>query len=169
MSSIKVLLVIADEKYRQEIGGIFAATSDIVVVGQVNGVSEAINLKPKNQPQVLMFDICSLHPRELNAVFQQVHSVFPNIKVIILHKSDSKNLILEAFRHGAVGHIPRGNDSPEEIISAVKVVSRGEVILDARVAGSILDEIVRKRLQESQPPIDFTGELEVGKKSRSRR
>ena len=81
---------------------------------------------------------------------------FPQIKIILVHKVSQEDLILEAFRQGVVGHIPRGNDSPEEIINAVRAAIRGEVILSSSIAGTILDEILREQQKISSEKITPT-------------
>ena len=51
--------------------------------------------------------------------------------------------MLNAFRRGIMGHLMKNETEPDKIVAAIRAVYRGDVVLSPKIAGSILDVIVR--------------------------
>src|SRR5690606_39394696 len=69
-------------------------------------------------------------------------------KVIILTTFDRDDYLFAALRAGASGFLLK-NASPEDLISAVRVVARGDALLSPEVTRRVLAEFTRE--QQRQP------------------
>lgn len=152
MHPIQVLTVDDDDLLRQEVCAWLEAAEDITIVGAVKDPRQGINLIQETLPDVLLLGIGSLGASSLQAILTQVRSRVPRLKIIVLHEDGQQDLVLEAFKEGAMGHLVKGTVRPNELVEAVRAVERGNVVLSSRIAGSILDEIMRRRLQERPAP-----------------
>ena len=141
MSSIKVLIVDNDDLFWQGATEILASAQDISIVGQIDDAFEAINLIRRVHPKVVLLGLGA--SKNLKWLIQEMNSASPQIKIIVIHKESQEYLVLDAFRQGAVGHLPRETIHPDGIAAAIRTVNRGDVVLQPNIAGSIMDEIIR--------------------------
>lgn len=145
MIPIKVLIVSNDDLFRQGLDALFETTKDITVAGKAGDIRAAIGLLDGIQPDIVLLDAgapCAGRPQTAVA---QILEPFPQVKIIVLHEEGQEHLVLDALKGGAMGHLVKEQTRPDEIVAAIRAVNRGEVILSSHIAGSMLDEVVRKR------------------------
>jgi DNA-binding NarL/FixJ family response regulator len=152
MQPIQVLIVDDDDLLRQEMCAWLESAKDIMIVGAAKDHRQGMSLIRETQPDVLLLGIDSLGANNFPAILTQIQSRFPRLKILVLHEDGQQDLVLEAFKAGAMGHLVKGTVRPDELAEAIRTVHRGEVVLSSRLAGSILDKVTRKRLQESPAP-----------------
>ncbi|MFL7792146.1 MAG: hypothetical protein AB8I69_08405, partial [Anaerolineae bacterium] len=75
----------------------------------------------------------------------QLRTLSPRTKLIVVHARDQEPLVLDAFKNGALGHLLRREIRPDDIIAAVRAVSRGEAVISSGIAGRILDQVIQER------------------------
>jgi DNA-binding NarL/FixJ family response regulator len=149
MPPIQVLIVDDDDRFRQTIDAWPEFPEDVTVVGVTSGQQQVVSLIHEARPDLLLLGTGSLDTDSFTANLAQVHRRFPGLKIIVLHEAGQQDLVLEAFRVGAVGHLVKGTVQPDEVVEAIRAVERGDVVLNPRIAGSMVDEIVQRRLQEN--------------------
>lgn len=140
---IKVFIVDDDDLLRQRTRAWLESADGITVVGEAKDGQQAIALIGEARPDVILLDISTRPASNLQAV-GQICKLFPHTKVIALNEDGQEELVLEAFRKGALGHLVKGK-AQSEIVEAIRAVDRGKAILSPGVAGCILDEVVQKR------------------------
>jgi DNA-binding NarL/FixJ family response regulator len=142
---IKVLLVNDKDLVSQNQGGLLEGTGDITVVGQANDGWEAAEMIRQYHPNVILLSIGSLCTGELKAITRKILSASPRVKIIVVHRNNQKHLALEALRNGAMGHLGQEKVTPSELVSTIRKVNRGEVVLSPGMAGAILDEVIGRQ------------------------
>jgi DNA-binding NarL/FixJ family response regulator len=146
MSSIKVVVVSDDDLFRQKVDALLEFSKNVTVVGEARNEGAALGLIDRTQPDVVLLDISPLCAAHSQTAVARILTPFPRVKIIVFHGDGQERLVLDALKAGAWGHLARQQARPDEIVAAIRAVKRGDVVLSARVAGSMLDELVRRRL-----------------------
>ena len=144
---IKVFIV-DDDLLRQRMRALLEGADGITVVCEAKDGQQAIALIREARPDVILMDISTRPASNLQAV-GQICELFPHTKVIVLNETGQEQLVLDAFRKGALGHLLKGKAQPAEIVEAIRAVNRGKAILSPGVAGCILDEVVQEQQRKA--------------------
>ena len=96
-----------------------------------NGI-EAISLCKEHTPDVLLMDIRMPLKNGVDATLE-IKELFPNIKIIILTTFNDNDYIFDSLKNGASGYLLKDAD-PDEIISAVKSVYKGNMLIHPEIA-----------------------------------
>jgi len=144
MIQIKVSIVDDDDLFRQRTRALLESADGIAVVGEAKDGQQAIALIRQTRPDVILLTVGTRHASNLQTVVQ-IGELFPHTRIIVLNDDGQEQLVLEAFREGALGHLVKGKARPAEIVQAVRAVSRGEAILSPGVAGCMLDEVIQRQ------------------------
>jgi DNA-binding NarL/FixJ family response regulator len=137
---IRLLIVARSASDRQALRAWVADATDIAVVGEAQGESEALALGAEQPPDVVLFSAEHLGPRELWVV-DHLNTRFPQSGIVVLSHHDDEHLVVEAFREGARGCLLWEQSQPAELIEAIRIVARGGALLTPEIAGRILDEL----------------------------
>jgi DNA-binding NarL/FixJ family response regulator len=145
---IKVFIMDDDGLFRQRTRALLEGADGITVVGEAKDGQQAIALIGETRPDVILMDISTRPASNLQAVVQ-ICELFPHTKVIVLNEDGQEELVLEAFRKGALGHLVKGKAQPDEIVEAIRAVNRGKAVLSPGVAGRMLDEVVQEQQRKA--------------------
>jgi len=135
-------VVIADDHHlvRQGIRALLEKTEDVAVVAEAADGQEAVELVERLLPDVLVIDIAMPQLNGIEAV-GRVCSARVKTQVVILSMYSDDTLVRRALRNGAKGYVLKRALS-EELLPAVRAVSRGDTYLSPEVAGPILTPLV---------------------------
>jgi DNA-binding NarL/FixJ family response regulator len=138
-----VLIVGDDDVLCHEMRQALESKAGVIYVGQARDGKRAIDLLHHVQrealPGVVLLDIAN----NLQTV-AQMRALFPRTQVIVLNDDGQEELVLQALREGALGHLVKDKAGPDDIVQAVRAVSRGEAIFSPDIAGRMLDKVTRK-------------------------
>jgi DNA-binding NarL/FixJ family response regulator len=144
---IKVFIV-DDDSFRQRTRALLEGADGITVVGEAKDGQQAIALIGETRPDVILMDISTRPASNLQTVVQ-ICELFPDTKVVVLNEDGQEQLVLEAFRKGALGHLVKGKAQPTEIVEAIRAVDRGQAVLSPGIAGCILDEVAQEQQRKA--------------------
>jgi len=130
-----------------------AAGFDVVAVA-ADG-DQAIARFPAARPNVVVLDLQIPGPNGVE-VTAQVLRDDPSARVLILSASGEQDDVLEAVKAGATGYLVK-SASVDELVDAVRRVSRGDSVFTPGLAGLVLGEF--RRL--SEPTSDIVGNPEL--------
>lgn len=156
MSVIRVLVADDHPVVRAGIAGLFAAESDIDVVGQAADGHEAVRLAVDLRPDLVLMDLRmpGLDGVEATAA---IIAAEPAIRVLVLTTYETDEHIVGAIEAGASGYLVKAAPH-DELLAGVRSVAAGETVL----APSIAARLVRRVRTESATPVSLSPrELDV--------
>ena len=141
MDKIKVLLVDDHVLFVESLRTVIdKRTRDIAVLGiAVNG-EDAIRMTAELSPDIILMDIRmpGMSGVECTRIIKER---FPGVQIMMLTTFDDDEYILQALGHGAVGYLLKDSD-PSFLISAIRSVHRGGVLIAPQVAKKLLVRLV---------------------------
>ena len=135
----RVLLADDHEIVRQGIRGLLEKAGHEVVGEAANG-REALKLARTLSPDIAILDISMPLLNGLDAA-HEIRRVAPETKTILLTMYTDKGYVLQALRAGARGYVLK-TQAAEDLIRAIREISRGEVYLSPGVAMSVVDAVL---------------------------
>ena len=138
---IRVLL--ADDQALVRAGFRFIAGSapDIEVVGEAADGAAAVDLARSLRAEVVLMDIRMPGTDGLEATRQiAADPELSGVRVIILTTFEADEYVFEAIRAGASGFLVKDTE-PEDLISAIRVVARGDALLSPSVTRTLISSI----------------------------
>jgi DNA-binding NarL/FixJ family response regulator len=155
----KIRIVLADDHsvVRQGFRRILEAQSDMEIVGEASNGREALEQAALLTPDVVVMDVAM---PELNGIeaTRRMKEATPHSRVLALSMHKDSVYVREILRAGARGYLLK-DAVDEDLIAAVRAVSRGEGYLSPGVADAVLTDY----RQHVTDPIDLltTREREV--------
>jgi DNA-binding NarL/FixJ family response regulator len=127
-------------------------TLDIEVCGGAGSANEAFRQIEELSPDTAVIDISLEDAHGLDLV-QNLQSQCPDVKSIVYSMYDEKIYAERAIKAGASGYLMK-DKPPEELIEAIRVVTKGEVFLSRKMASSILNKVARGESAAPSFPIE---------------
>jgi EAL domain-containing protein (putative c-di-GMP-specific phosphodiesterase class I)/DNA-binding NarL/FixJ family response regulator len=138
-SAITVLIADDDASLRRTLERMLTREEGIVVVGTAGDAEGAIAAAAETRPQVALVDVHM--PGGGEAAVRGILAASPETHVVVLSGSTDAGSTQAVLGAGAGSYIVKGG-SPEDVIAAVTRAARGESILAAEVASSVMGELV---------------------------
>ena len=155
MERIRVMLVDDHALFRKGVASLLAACPDIEVVGEADNGAEALPKVADLRPDLILMDIQMPEVDGLEAT-RRIKAEHPYVKIVMLTVAEEDRSLFEAIKAGAQGYLVKKMD-PEEFLSMIRGVSRGEAPLSRTVASKILTEFSRR--VQGPPPEDPAAKL----------
>jgi DNA-binding NarL/FixJ family response regulator len=147
-----IRLILAEDHLmvRKGIAALLAKEPEMKIVGEAADGFEAAEMTEKLQPDVLLLDL-SLPRLSGLSVIRRL-ALGPNSKTRILAltmHSDDLN-VREALASGAQGYVLK-ESSPEELVTAVKTVVKGEPFVTPKLRRTVMDAVLRPKFSQTDP------------------
>lgn len=136
MSKVKVMIADDHALVREGIIAILGRSDDIVVAGEASDGKEAIKMAGVLKPEIILMDIAMPGLGGLEATVE-IKKKHPHIKIIVLTQYEDKEYITRFLKAGVSGYVIKkavGND----LISAIKAVSKGELYLHSSITSEVI-------------------------------
>jgi DNA-binding NarL/FixJ family response regulator len=144
----RVLIVENQTLFGKGLSALLAADPDIEVIGDLQSIADLV---PSRQPpDVVVLDLDN-HEGSISQAAALVRSVYAMAHLCVIAQALTSGDIERCLDAGVEGLVVK-DALPVEFIRATKMVSRGEIYVDPRVAGAIL----RRRLPPDIPPNELT-------------
>ncbi|MCW2852581.1 MAG: response regulator receiver [Nocardioides sp.] len=134
--SIRIVLVDDHAVVRTGLAQLLDGSEGIEVVGAAATGAEAVVVVRDTRPDVVLMDLQMPEMDGVDAT-RRLLAETPGTQVLVLTSYSDAERIVAALDAGAVGYLLKDAD-PEEIISGVRAVSRGESPLHPRAARTLL-------------------------------
>lgn len=132
----RVVVVDDQELVREGFALILDAQDDLTVVGAAADGIEALQVCRAQRPDVVLLDLRMPRLDGLT-VLPRLRAEVPDARVLVLTTFADDEYVVRALRAGASGFLLK--DSPRSsLVTAVRSVAAGEVVLDASVAGPLV-------------------------------
>ena len=141
MDKIRVLLVDDHLLFVESLRTVIDRRArDIAVLGIALNGEDAIRMSAELAPDIILMDIRmpGMSGVECTRVIKERS---PGVQIMMLTTFDDDEYILQALGHGAVGYLLKDSD-PSFLISAIRSVHRGGVLIAPQVAKKLLVKLV---------------------------
>lgn len=136
MEPIHVLIADDHPLYREGVRKMLSVASDIEIVGEAASGEDAIDRALSLQPDVILMDLKMPGVNGIDAT-RRILYASPRIGVLVLTMFETDETVFAAMRAGARGYVLKDADQ-EEVLRAVKAVSRGEAIFSPAIAERLI-------------------------------
>lgn len=139
MSNIRVLLVDDHAILREGIRYLLSASGEVDVIGEAADGVEALEMVDRLLPDAVLMDIAMPRMNGIEAT-TELKRRHPNLPVLILSMYDSEEYVLPILKAGASGYVLK-RAAAQELVSALKAVVAGQVILHPDVARTVMENL----------------------------
>jgi len=148
-----ITAVLADDQalVRRGFRLILEAEPDIEVVAEAEDGQQAIDAVRRHRPAVVLMDIQMPGLDGLEATRRILGQSGNQTRVLILTTFERDDYVFEALQIGASGFLLK-TAPPEELLTAVRVVSRGEALLSPSVTRRVIQEVTRHQRRAPRSP-----------------
>jgi DNA-binding NarL/FixJ family response regulator len=147
---VTVRVVLADDQalVRRGFRLILEAEPDLEVVAEAEDGQQAVDAVRGHQPAVVLMDIQMPGLDGLEATRRILADPANQARVLILTTFERDDYLFEALQIGASGFLLK-TAPPEDLLTAVRVVARGEALLSPSVTRRVIQEVTRHQ----RPPV----------------
>lgn len=147
---IRVLLVDDQPLIRLGFGAILGSEDEIEVVGEAEDGRAAVERAAELDPDVICMDVQMPHMDGIAATRALV-AAGSRAAILILTTFDRDDFLFETLAAGASGFLLK-SAGPEELIEAVRVLGRGDALLDPQVTRRVLARVAAPPFGATLPP-----------------
>ena len=137
MDKIRVLIADDHPIFRVGLVNVIKQNKDIVVVAEAENGGQALELIRKHLPDVVVLDVEMPVMNGLQ-ICETIIKEKINTKILILTLFKEAGLYKKAMEIGASGYLLKDN-APEELITAIETLSRGEKYMSEALSKSLTD------------------------------
>jgi two-component system, NarL family, response regulator NreC len=149
MSKIRLLLVDDHEIVRAGLRMLFLAEPDMTIAGEAGSGQEALRLVAELKPDVVLMDVAMPGMTGIEAT-RRIKEAHPDTAVLALTMYEDEQYFFEMLHAGASGYIPK-RAAPDDLVSAIRVVSTGNVFLYASLAQYLVNEVINQPGSSTAP------------------
>ena len=148
MEKIGILIVDDHAVVRDGLAAMLARQGDFSVVGEAQNGLEAVEKAAALQPDVVLMD---LRMPELDGVesMRRIRASQPDVRFLVLTTYDTDEYIFDAIEAGAKGYLLK-DASRDELFEAIRVVNRGESLIQPGMVSRVLDRFAQLSRQAAQ-------------------
>lgn len=137
----KIHVLIADDHaiVRQGLKQILSETDDLVVAGEAEDGTDALQLARNQQWDVFLLDV-AMQTRNGIDTLKQLKKEFPRLPVLMLSMHPEDQYAVRAIQAGAAGYMTK-QSAPAELVAAIRRVARGEKYISPTLAAKLAEVI----------------------------
>ncbi len=136
--SIKVLISDDHPLVREGLRALIATEPDMDLVGEASDGVEAVDLAMSLQP-VIPLDLMMPNKTGIEAI-QEIKEENPDARILVVTSFGEDENVFPAIKAGALGYLLK-DSSPQELLSALREVHRGEPSLHPTIALKLIREL----------------------------
>jgi DNA-binding NarL/FixJ family response regulator len=136
---MKTRILIADDHaiVREGVRALLSLADDLEVVGEAPGGREAIALASRLEPDLILMDIAMPDLGGLEATLE-IRRLVPQAKIIVLSQYGDPEYVRRFLKAGVSGYVLK-NAAGADLVSAIRAVVRGGLVLDPEIARSAFE------------------------------
>ncbi|CAN5143623.1 response regulator transcription factor [soil metagenome] len=155
--TIRVMIADDQAMVRAGFAALLGATDDIQVVGEAADGEQAVELARAVRPDVVLMDVRMPRLDGIEATRLLLADPAPTggtlPRILMLTTFDIDEYVYEAMRAGASGFLLK-DALPAELAGAVRVVARGDALLDPAVTRRVIERFARASANSAPVALD---------------
>jgi DNA-binding NarL/FixJ family response regulator len=136
---IRVFLADDHPVVREGLRTFLESRDAIDVVGEAGDGESAVTAIERLRPDVVLMDLVMPGMGGVAAI-RRIHERVPGTRVVVLTSFASDDQVIPAVQAGAAGYLLKDVE-PSGLEAAIRLVHRGEALLDPQVAGRVMEEV----------------------------
>jgi DNA-binding NarL/FixJ family response regulator len=138
MSKTRVLIADDHGLMREGIRALLRPHDDIEVVGEAEDGDEAIREVRRLAPDLVLMDVAMPGLGGLEATLA-IRKERPDVKILVLTQYDDREYVARFLKAGVSGYVLK-KAAASELVSAIRAVQRGGLVLDPEIARDLVSE-----------------------------
>lgn len=143
----RILLVDDHPLVRRALGYALEREADFEVCGEAEDRGEALALAAATSPHLAIVDL-TLKTSDGLELIKDLRQKYPEVLTLVLSMHEESFYAVQAIRAGANGYISK-QESPNEVMSAIYKVLRGEIYWPPKAAAETVSRIAGKGFVEN--------------------
>src|SRR5512140_1775470 len=141
MSSKPIRLLIVDDQaiVRKGIRALLDEVKGMEVIGEAGDGFEAVRLAASLQPDVILMDLVMPKLDGIEAI-RRILANDSRSRILVLTSFAADDKVFPAIKAGALGYLLKDSE-PEELITAIQNIQRGQPFLHPSIARKVLEEL----------------------------
>ena len=156
---IRILICDDHSVVREGLRALIATEADMEVVGEAADGEKAVAFYRELQPDVTLLDMVMPRMDGLEAI-RVIKGEYPQARILVLTSFAEDDMVFPAIKSGALGYLLK-DSSPDELIRAIRDVSRGEASLHPSIARRLIMELSQPSTLPPTPEPLTEREVEV--------
>lgn len=156
---IQVLIVDDHPVVRRGLRSLLAEESNIKVLGEAVNGREAVELADRLHPDVILMDLVMPEMGGVEAI-QAITANQPDARILVMTSFAADDKVFPSIKAGALGYLLKDSD-PEDLISMIRQVARGELSLHPSIARKVIHELNKPPAAPLTPSPLTEREMEV--------
>lgn len=132
VTAIRLIVIDHQPVIREGVTAILTESPDLVVVGEADTAIAALECAGAVRPDVCLTDV-RLPDMSGIALCAELRLLHPSIRTVVLSEQGDALTVDQAFHAGARGFVLKSSE-PSVLLGTIRLVARGEVVLDPRLA-----------------------------------
>jgi len=149
IEEISILIVDDHSIVREGQRALIDTEPGMTLVGEATNGAEAIELARSLNPDVILMDLFMPGIGGIEAI-EAIRAENPEARILVLTSFAEDEKVFTAVKAGALGYLLK-DATPDELITAVRQVSRGEPAMNSTIANKLMRELQR---ESSLPPTE---------------
>jgi DNA-binding NarL/FixJ family response regulator len=144
----KIRVLIADDHglMRAGVRALLLATEDVEVVGEAEDGDDAVREVRRLEPDLVLMDVAMPGLGGLEATLL-IRKEQPDVKILVLTQYDDREYVSRFLKAGVSGYVLK-KAAASELVSAIRAVARGGLVLDPEIAREVLQDNGREASSE---------------------
>lgn len=155
----KIVVVDDHPIVRERLSEIINRESDLVVCGEAEDRSEAIQTIKTQAPDLVIVDL-TLKSSDGLELIKDIHSRWPKLVMLVVSMHDESLYAERVIRAGALGYITK-QEATRNILVAIRRVLAGQIYLNEQISTHIISRLVSHNGPVASTPAELLADREL--------
>lgn len=154
----RILIVDDHPIMRQGIAQLIEHEPDLVVCGEAEQASEALQKAQKLMPDLMLIDI-TLPDKNGLELIKDIQFALPKMPVLVLSMHDESLYVERVLRAGGRGYVMK-QEGGKKLMEAIRQVLNGQIFVSDKMSAKILEIFSGRRAEVSGSPVEVLSDRE---------